>query len=81
VTSGMGGLFPSGYPVARVTQVLPDTSHPFASVYARPLAALDRTREVMLVWHNRMALEPDGSQQSLSDTTAFSVSPGTDAEP
>jgi len=75
VTSGMGGLFPSGYPVARVTQVLPDTSHPFASVYAKPLAALDRTREVMLVWHNSMLLEEE-EPATFSDT----ASPGTGAE-
>jgi len=74
VTSGMGGLFPTGYPVAKVTQVLPDTSHPFATVYAKPLAALDRTREVMLVWHNSM-LPAQEAPPTINDT----ASPATGA--
>lgn len=50
VTSGLGGRFPPGYPVARVTQVENDTSAPFARVLAKPTARLQRTREVLLVW-------------------------------
>lgn len=50
VTSGLGGRFPAGYPVARVTRVTRDPSRPFARVQAIPLAKIDRLREVMLVW-------------------------------
>lgn len=50
VTSGLGGKFPPGYPVARVAQVLRAPDLPFAEVIAEPLAHLDRTREVLLVW-------------------------------
>lgn len=50
VTSGLGGKFPPGYPVARVAKVLRPPDLPFAEVLAEPLAHLDRTREVMLVW-------------------------------
>jgi len=50
VTSGLGGHFPPGYPVARVTQVLREPSKPFATVIAEPTARLDRSREVLLVW-------------------------------
>lgn len=50
VTSGLGGVFPHGYPVARVTEVRRDAVQPLAQVRATPLAGLDRDREVLLVW-------------------------------
>lgn len=48
-TSGLGGRFPRGYPVARVTRVEPDPGRPFARIVARPTARLDRIREVLLI--------------------------------
>jgi rod shape-determining protein MreC len=50
VTSGLGGRFPPGYPVARVSAVRHDPGRPFATVTAIPTAHLDRSREVMLIW-------------------------------
>jgi rod shape-determining protein MreC len=58
VTSGLGGRFPAGYPVAEVTSVVHEPGQAFASVEARPLAKLDRIREVLLVWSNTPATEP-----------------------
>jgi len=50
VTSGLGGRFPPGYPVAVVEAVQHDPGRSFASIAARPTARLDRSREVLLVW-------------------------------
>src|SRR5580693_3319913 len=50
VTSGLGGVFPEGYPVAKVTEVHRDAVQPLAQVRAAPLAHLDTDSEVMLVW-------------------------------
>ena len=50
VTSGLGGAFPSGYPVAVVDFVTRMPQEPFADVTATPAAALDQIREVMLIW-------------------------------
>ncbi len=50
VTSGLGGVFPAGFPVARVTEARRDTGSALALVRAKPLAALDRDREVGFVW-------------------------------
>jgi rod shape-determining protein MreC len=50
VTSGLGGHFPPGYPVARVSEVRREPGKPFATVVATPNARLDRSREVLLVW-------------------------------
>src|SRR5690606_23259101 len=49
VSSGLGGLFPEGHPVARVTEIK-RTNRAFAEVLAAPVSALDRDREVLLVW-------------------------------
>ncbi len=49
VSSGLGGSFPAGYPVATVIEVRGDSGEPFLTVTASPVAALDRIREVLLV--------------------------------
>jgi rod shape-determining protein MreC len=49
-TSGLGGVFPPGYPVARVTEVHKDAVQPLAHVRATPFAHIDTDREVMLIW-------------------------------
>lgn len=49
VSSGLGGSFPAGYPVATVDEVRGDSGEPFLVVSARPEAALERIREVLLV--------------------------------
>jgi len=50
VTSGLGGRFPPGYPVAEVTSVIRKPGQPFTLVEARPKAHLDQAREALLVW-------------------------------
>ncbi len=50
VTSGLGGAFPAGYPVAVVASVTRIPQEPFADVTATPTAALGQVREVMLIW-------------------------------
>ncbi len=60
VTSGLGGAFPAGYPVAVVETVNRIPQEPFADVTARPEASLDQVREVMLIW-SASAQEPEES--------------------
>ncbi len=50
VSSGLGGVFPLGYPVAHVLEVRLRPGQSFADVIAEPVSALDRDREVLLVW-------------------------------
>ena len=52
ITSGLGGTFPSGYPVATVTTVNPQPDKPFAIITATPVAQLDHIRELLVVWSN-----------------------------
>jgi rod shape-determining protein MreC len=50
ISSGLGGGFPAGYPVATVIDVKRDPAASLADVDARPAAALDRSRELLFVW-------------------------------
>jgi rod shape-determining protein MreC len=49
VTSGLGGKYPEGYPVSRVTSVRADESREFARIYSRPVAEIDRLRYMLLL--------------------------------
>ncbi|MCL7941053.1 rod shape-determining protein MreC [Halomonas sp. ATCH28] len=49
-TSGLGGRFPPGYPVARVSAVVHDPGQPFARVTAAPVAQLQRSRHFLLLF-------------------------------
>ena len=53
VSSGLDEIFPAGYPVATVTKVERNSADTFALVEAKPLAQLDRDREVLLLWANK----------------------------
>ncbi len=50
VTTGLGGVFPPGYPVAIVDSVVRLPQESYAAVSATPSAALDQVREIMLIW-------------------------------
>lgn len=50
VTSGLGGTFPAGYPVAVVKSVTRVPREPYAEVTATPAASLGQVREVMLIF-------------------------------
>lgn len=49
VTSGLGGVFPVGYPLAVVTEVREEPHQHFKTVVAKPMAHIDRSREVVLL--------------------------------
>src|SRR6202171_932846 len=57
VTSGLGGGFPAGYPVGTVAEVKRDPAQSLADVDVKPAAALDRSRELVLVWLKPQAAE------------------------
>ena len=59
VTSGLGGAFPAGYPVAVVGSVNRIPQAPFADITAVPAAALDQVREVLLIWSADVAADTE----------------------
>ena len=61
LSSGLGGIFPPGYPVARVTEVRRDPAEPLAVIRAEPMAALDRDREILLLNYVAPAVDVDAA--------------------
>ncbi len=76
LSTGLGGVFPPNYPVAEITRVDRPASETFAIVEARPTAALDRAREVLLVWFKEPAAPPAGEE-----TGEPAADPPAQAEP
>lgn len=68
VTSGLGGRFPSGYPVGQVVSVNRDSGRPFAQVMVQSSADLERNREVLLVWPEQPA--PRTARRPLPELAA-----------
>jgi rod shape-determining protein MreC len=64
VTSGLGGAFPPGYPVAIVDSVTRIPQGPFAQVTARPAARLNQVREIMLIWSSPGADELEATRET-----------------
>ena len=75
VSSGLDGIFPAGYPVAKITKVERDPAETFAVVEARPLAQLDRSREVLLLWFERSTEKPSTEDPSSSPSQPAAAPP------
>jgi rod shape-determining protein MreC len=69
VSSGLGGVFPPGYPVGRVVEVKLQPDQSFSEVIAEPASTLDRDREVLLVWNDEKA-PAEQKSNSAADTAA-----------
>ena len=50
VTSGLGGKFPEGYPVAEVSFVADNPNKEFAKITIKPLVDMDRLRYLLMLW-------------------------------
>lgn len=84
VSSGLGGVYPPGYPVAKVTSVVRDPAQPLLAVEAAPLAALDRDPEILLAWFDREVIEPTEAAESTAAAAAPADAPdapGSEATP
>jgi len=79
VSSGLDGIFPAGYPVAKISRVERNPAETFAVVEARPLAQLDRAREVLLLWFDQSA--PSTQPLAASSAAAASVKPPAQKKP
>ncbi|MEH6354827.1 MAG: rod shape-determining protein MreC [Marinobacter sp.] len=56
VSSGLGGRFPRGYPVAEVSRISKEPGEPFITIEATPTAKLNQSRMLLIVFQ---ALVPD----------------------
>ncbi len=56
ITSGLGGTFPAGYPVAVVDNFPQTSNKSITHITATPKAQLDRNRELLIVWTNNVSI-------------------------
>jgi len=84
ISSGLGGTFPPNYPVATITKVERTAGEPFATIEAQPLAQLEKSREILLVWRNvpeqdieTIEKDSDKDQKNNPDSTSEEDSPDT----
>ncbi len=64
VTSGLGNVFPFGYPVGVVSLIKRKPGEYFIQVFAKPSAGINRSRQVLLLWPDTdraSALVPRGN--------------------
>jgi rod shape-determining protein MreC len=81
VSSGLGGVYPPGYPVAKVSAVVRDPGQPLLAVEAEPLAGLDRDPEVLLVWFDNAIVEPEPEAQPEAQPEARPAPPAVTPPP
>ncbi len=69
VSSGLGGRFPRGYPVAEVSRITKEPGEPFISIEAAPKAELNQSRLVLVVFAPESpAPEAERATDSPADT-------------
>jgi len=49
VTSGLGEVFPAGYPVAEIVNIQGRAGEPFLTIDARPFAEMDKIKNILLL--------------------------------
>jgi len=69
-SSGLGGRFPRGYPIGYVSSVNIEETSPYARVEVRPLAALDRSRHVLVVFDPEQNVRRTGAEAVEEDAFA-----------
>ncbi|MBF0265102.1 MAG: rod shape-determining protein MreC [Gammaproteobacteria bacterium] len=61
-SSGLGGVFPEGYPVATIKTIERHAGQAFAKIEATPLAHLERSQEVLLIQPNSSNLDVNAAE-------------------
>ena len=62
VTSGLGEIFPAGYPVAEISKVKEMAGEPFLTIEARPFAEVNKVKNILLLDHPLLVPEPPEAQ-------------------
>ena len=86
VTSGLGGRFPPGFPVATIAALRPDESQAFLVGELAPAAQLDRGRDVLLLRSGAAPQVPaelpaDGEEPAPAPVPAPATGPATTPAP
>jgi rod shape-determining protein MreC len=77
VSSALGGRFPSGYPVAEVTELRYQPGESFMEAMAIPKARINQGRQVLLIWGQPLADDAGDPAEAPADPGAL-VNPPAD---
>jgi rod shape-determining protein MreC len=80
-SSGLGGVFPAGYPVGHITGVRREANQLLAQVRAAPQAKVDRTREVMLIEFDPSNPAAPPAPEALAEASSPPPAPSTALAP
>lgn len=69
VTSGLEQRYPPGYPVGVVQKVSRDPEYQFATIVLKPSARIDRARQVLLVWPDKVINPPSVNTTQVNTST------------
>lgn len=75
ITSGLGGVFPKGIPVARVVQVIPGDVSLFQKVYAEPLLAIRYYEELLVLSRSENATVYEVANATVMDSVSSATAP------
>lgn len=67
VSSGLGGRFPKGYPVAEVENITKESGEPFVNIEATPKARLNQSRLVLVVFSPDGEEDEDGNEHGQDE--------------
>lgn len=80
VSSGLGGRFPKGYPVAEVSDITKDPGAPFVTIHATPMARLSRSKLVLVVFSEAGAAGPEELYDQQEENVPSAGEAVTDGE-
>ncbi len=70
VSSGLGGRFPKGYPVAEVSSITKEQGEPFVEIEATPLAELNKSRLLLVVFSPEQEATDEAGETARSTEAA-----------
>lgn len=83
VSSGLGGRFPPGYPVGKISELRHPAGESFMEGIAYPSARLNQGHQALLVWAERPAQSaaPDNAADTAADSASSAIQNRPDAPP
>ena len=67
ISSGIGGSFPYGYPVAKVKTIINNPNEAFLDIIATPVALLGHDKEVLLIWPSQKVTPPPAPKKPATE--------------
>ncbi|WP_374683690.1 rod shape-determining protein MreC [Accumulibacter sp.] len=80
VTSGLDGIFPAGFPVAKVVHIASDTTYTFAQIRCAPVAGVEHFSEVMILDPRPPVALPEELAEEVAGKNAATSPKGTRAK-